>query len=85
MEKHERAWLRRIRKKRGYKTQKDLAEVVGMSQTHYSNIENGNRMARGDQALKIAIVLEIPLERFYEQYIIEWRQEWEVRKNANKS
>lgn len=85
MERHERGWLRRIRKKKGFKNQKDLAEVVGMSQTHYSNIENGNRMARGDQALKIATVLEIPLERFYEDYIKEWRKEWEVKKHDFKS
>ena len=84
MEKQKLGWLRRIRKSQGYKTQKDLAAVLGISHTHYSNIENGNRMAGGDDALKMSIVLGVPMERFYEPYIIDWRQEWEARKNADK-
>ena len=84
MEKQKLGWLRRTRKNQGYKTQKDLADILGISQSHYSNIENGNRMAGGDDALKISIVLGVPMERFYEPYIIDWRQEWEARKNADK-
>ena len=85
MEKQKLGWLRRIRKNKGYKTQKDISDILGMSPQHYSNIENGNRIASGEDALKISIVLGVPYERFFESRILEWRQEWEARNNADKS
>lgn len=57
-----REWLRRLRKANGL-TQCDTAELLGVSQNYYCNIENGLRQAdlTLSTAAKIADLFNIPL------------------------
>lgn len=59
--------LKLIREKKDLK-QWDVAELVGISRSAYSNIESGNRRASVDVAQKIAAVLEIPEDKIFEVF-----------------
>lgn len=60
-----RSWLIDIRRERGY-SQKAVAELIGVKQPSYCNIENGMRNPTVETAKKIAEVLRIEWTRFYE-------------------
>lgn len=66
-----RIWLEEIRKQAGYK-QYEVAEKAGISRGYYSAIENGIRKTPGDVALKISMVLDFSMEKFYRPEIQDW-------------
>ena len=53
-----------LRKQRGM-TQKQLAELVGTSQSVIANYENGKRQPNMEMALKISIALEVSLDQLW--------------------
>ena len=55
------------RKKKGY-TQEQLAELIGISRTHMSNIEapKGNKSLSLDVLFKIADALDVQVEKLFE-------------------
>ena len=60
-----RSWLKTIRIKAG-KTMKSVAEKAGISESYYSQIENGVRNASVPVAKKIAEILGFDLQIFFE-------------------
>lgn len=74
----DRKWLIEYRKKKGLKSI-DVAKLSGISRSYYSSIENGVRKAPGDVALKISIVLDCPLELFYQELISDWMEQWDEK------
>ena len=56
--------IKELRKQRGM-TQKQLAELVGTSQSVIANYENGNRHPNMKMALKISIALEVSLDQLW--------------------
>ena len=61
-----RTWLKELRTKSSYMTQKELAARVGISRTMITEIENGKANPSVDVAKKIAAVLGFDWIRFYE-------------------
>lgn len=58
--------MRKIRKQSGYESCEKLANVLGISGSHYTNIENGNRTPKPLTAQKIAIALN------FNKYGYDW-------------
>lgn len=58
-----REWLKEIRKRKGY-TVREVAPLLGISWTHYSDIENGRRNPSLDVAIKISKVYGFKVEKF---------------------
>ncbi|MDI9413379.1 MAG: helix-turn-helix transcriptional regulator [Bacillota bacterium] len=61
----ERVWLQELRDKVGA-TQKEVAELLQITQQHYSYIETGVRRPSPQVAKKIAGLLGFDWTRFYE-------------------
>jgi transcriptional regulator with XRE-family HTH domain len=59
-----REWLKNLRKQNNI-TQSDMADLLGISQNHYSNIENGARAPRLTLlfASQISDIFDIPLSK----------------------
>ncbi len=58
-----RTWLKEERLKRGY-TQQDMADKLGMTKQGYWSIEKGvTQNFRIDTATKLAVILEIPVDK----------------------
>lgn len=60
-----RAWLKKARTEKGL-TLKNVSKSAGISECYYSQIENGRRNASPTVAKRIATVLGIPWENFFE-------------------
>lgn len=60
-----RDWLKEARLSKDYKSCKMVAVKLGISQSHYTSIENGSRRPSIKIAKKIAELLEIDWLRFY--------------------
>lgn len=60
-----RNWLKELRQAAEL-TMKQLAEKAGISECYYSQIENGHRSPAVNVAKKIASVLDVPWEKFFE-------------------
>ena len=62
-----REWLRQARLDKGY-TMKDLAERLGISESYYSLIENGERQKKMDIILvmKLSSALSVPVKKIAE-------------------
>lgn len=60
-----REWLKLIRNKAN-KSQKEIASLAGITQQHYSLIENNERVPSVDTAQAIANVLGFNWTRFFE-------------------
>ena len=69
-----RKWLIELRKERGL-SQYQLADLVGISRSHYTTIESGLRTPSGRTAKKIADVLGFDMALFYEENGCDSRQE----------
>lgn len=54
--------IREARLKKGL-TQKDLAEVLQVTETAISRYETGKRKPRGEIAIKLSEILDIPIEK----------------------
>ncbi len=67
-----REWLKKARKNNRY-TQRQLSELLGISQNYYSDIEMYKTQKNMDLllAVKLADVLNIPIEQ-----IIEWETQY---------
>lgn len=52
-----RDWLRKIRRQNGYESCEKLAVTIGISGSHYTNIENGKRTPKPETAKTIALAL----------------------------
>ena len=61
-----RAWLIEARIKKGF-TQKELSELVKISQPHMCDIEQEKKTPRPDTAKRIAKVLGFNWTRFYDK------------------
>ena len=61
-----RTCLKEARQKFG-KTMKQIADAAGISECYYCQIETGARNASVPVAKKIAEVLELPWEKFFEE------------------
>lgn len=61
-----RTWLMQLRELKGY-TQLEVANLVGISRSHYSSIETGHRNAPPKTAKKIADVLGFEWTLFFEE------------------
>ncbi|EPR11942.1 helix-turn-helix domain-containing protein [Ruminiclostridium papyrosolvens] len=61
-----RNWLREIRKQSGYDSCEKLANQLGISGSHYTNIENGNRTPKPHTAKLIAKSLN------FKKYGYDW-------------
>lgn len=59
-------WLRAIREEKGF-LQLEVAEIVGIKQPTYSNIENGERKPSVAVAKKIANLFNFDWKKFYEE------------------
>lgn len=66
MEKRSLEWLKEIRRQKNMTTYQ-VSEMTGISQPHYSMMENGVRGVPVHAAKKIASVLEFDWTRFYEE------------------
>lgn len=62
--------MKKLRKKNGI-SQKELADLVGTSQSAISNYENGNRKLNIETAQKIAIALEISLDELWNGIVVD--------------
>lgn len=60
-----RGWLKELRRS-AQLTMKELAAKAGISECYYSQIESGHRRASVAVAKKIAAVLDVPWEKFFE-------------------
>ena len=60
-----REWLKEIRKKQRY-SQREIAEMAGISQSYFCFIEKGSKAVKVETAMKIAKALDFPWVRFYE-------------------
>jgi putative transcriptional regulator len=49
----------KLRALRGFKRQKDIADQIGISQNHYSQIENGTRIPSIEIATRIARFFDV--------------------------
>jgi len=58
-------WLKQARKKSGF-TQTQIAELCGISQTHYGAIETGIRKPSVKVAKKLGTVLSLKWTRFFD-------------------
>lgn len=58
--------LKKLRKEHK-KTQKEIAEILGISQNGYSYIENGDRKLSVDNAKLLAEVYQIDWWKLYEE------------------
>ena len=57
-------------------SQQDMAERIGISQTHLSNLEHNHSSVKLKLLLRIANVLECPLEVFLDtQAALDWGKE----------
>lgn len=69
-----RKWLKILRKRNNL-TQNDMAEMLEISQNHYCNIENGERMPHLTLPIAAAIsdIFDIPLSKIrnYEEALSE--------------
>lgn len=63
-----RVWLRKLRTERGL-TMKNVADRLGISESYYCEIENGNRQKKMDLILAsgLAVILEIPVAEIVEK------------------
>lgn len=61
-----REWLIAARKEKGFETQAEFAQSLGMAKSYLSAIENGERTPSGKTALKMANLLDIKMEMFFE-------------------
>jgi transcriptional regulator with XRE-family HTH domain len=61
-----REWLRKARKETGLSTQ-GIAEIFGISPTHYNDIENGKRNPSIDLSIIIAEFFKIPVLEFLKE------------------
>ncbi len=59
-----REWLRDLRNQKGL-TMKNMAEKLGISESHYCAIENGERQKKMDMLLAsgLSAILEVPVSR----------------------
>lgn len=60
-----REWLKCLREKKQL-THDDISNLIGISRSHYTNIENGERTPAVTTAKKIAEVLGFDWTRFYD-------------------
>lgn len=62
-----RKWLVEARKAKGM-TQLEVAKVIGITESYYGYIENGERQKKMDIALaaKLSVIFGIPIERIVE-------------------
>jgi putative transcriptional regulator len=60
-----RTWLVDARKEKGIK-QQELAEMAQIAKSYLSEIENGNRTPSGHTALRISKIIDVPMEKFFE-------------------
>lgn len=63
-------WIRDARERRG-KRQQDVADYIGVGQSHYARIERGERQASFTQAMHICEYLNISFDDFVRLY--RWR------------
>lgn len=61
-----RDWLRVIRQDKGFSSCKALAIEVGISESHYTSIENGRRTPSTNIAKRIGTALDFPWTSFFE-------------------
>lgn len=61
-----REWLLKARKEKGFSTQ-GIAEIFGISPTHYNDIENGKRNPSIDLSIVIAEFFKIPVLEFLKE------------------
>lgn len=61
-----REWLKKARKEEGL-TSKQVADIFGISTTHYSDIENGRRNPSIHLCIEIADYFNVPIERLLEK------------------
>ena len=59
-----RKWLRDLRNEKGF-TMKDMGDKLGISESYYCAIENGERQKRMDMitASKLASIFDIPISQ----------------------
>lgn len=60
-----REWLKEFRIARGF-TQKETAQLSGISRSYYTHIEQGNKTPSVDVSKKIAKILKFNWTLFYE-------------------
>lgn len=66
-------WLLQFRKLKGF-TQKDVADICGISRSYYADIEQGRANASGRAAKLIADALGFDMALFFAQVRRETRQ-----------
>ncbi|MDD4566133.1 MAG: helix-turn-helix transcriptional regulator [Eubacteriales bacterium] len=58
-------WLKKIRIDKGYRSCKEVASLIRISQSHYTSIENGSRKPSVRTAKSIAKLLGFDWTKFY--------------------
>jgi putative transcriptional regulator len=58
-----REWLKDLRKEKGM-TVREIAPLLDVSWTHYSDIENGRKNPSLQLAVRISKYFEIPVDKF---------------------
>lgn len=65
----DRTWLEKARRVSG-KTQKEVADAAGCSETYYNRIEKGLQMPNIDMGLKIADFLAVDAHSFLREKVL---------------
>lgn len=65
----DRTWLEKARRVSG-KTQKEVADAAGCSETYYNRIEKGLQMPNVDMGLKIADFLAVDAHSFLREKVL---------------
>lgn len=65
----DRTWLEKARRVSG-KTQKEVADAAGCSETYYNRIEKGLQMPNVDMGLKIADFLAVDVHSFLREKVL---------------
>lgn len=63
-----REWFTEARERKGF-TKTRLAELIEVGKSHITGIENGEKNPSGPVALKLSRVLEVSMEKFFEDQI----------------
>jgi putative transcriptional regulator len=58
--------MKEIRDERGLNT-REIAEQIGISYTHYNDIENGRRNPSVELSMEMAKFFDVPLEKFLKE------------------
>lgn len=73
-----REWMVRYRKKLKL-TQEEMAQLIGISRSYYTQIENGTHTPSGLIALRLSNIFNVEMSEFYHDGCCKYQQLKEVK------